>query len=137
MENKIFDNPVLSIHHDEDKNYMTVRWKPGCGNILSDRHAAGADIIRSKIMDKSPVRLMVDMSACSYGITPETGPWYKNPLFSMYGDLPRGKFAIVLPHNLAMHASFDAVTAHENLDLKTKIQYFKDRDQANDWLEKS
>lgn len=54
----------------------------------------------------------------------------------MYGDLPRGKFAIVLPHNLAMHASFDAVTAHENLDLKTKIQYFKDPRQANDWLSK-
>lgn len=49
-------------------------------------------------------------------------------------DLPSGKVAIVLPDNLTMHASFDAVSAHENLDLKTRIQYFKDSGQANGWL---
>ena len=133
---EIFDNPVLTIHHDEDKNFMIVKWKEDCGNILSDKYADEIEIIGSKIRAKAPEKLIVDMSGCSYSITPETGPWYENPIFSMYGDLPSGKVAIVLPYNLVMHASFDAVTAHENLGMKTKIQYFRNQEQANDWLSK-
>ncbi len=137
MIKEIFDNPVLTIRHDEDKNYMTVKWKAGCGNILSGEYTGETDIIRDKIRNIAPEKLMVDMSGCSYSITTETGPWYENTLFSMYGDLPPGRVAIILPFNLVMHASFDAVTAHENLDHKTKIQYFKDHEQAADWLKKS
>jgi hypothetical protein len=134
MNNEIFDNPVLTILHDEDNDYMTIKWKAGCGNILSNNYTDEVDIIKEKIRSESPGRLLVDMSGCSYSITSETGPWYKNNLFSMYGDPPPGKVAIVLPDNLTMHASFDAVSAHENLDTKTRIQYFKDSGQANDWL---
>ena len=136
MNKELFDSPVLTVHYDEDKNHMTIKWKASCGNILSDKYADETEIIRSKIRTKAPEKLMVDMSGCSYSITTDTGPWYENPLFSMYGELPSGRVAIILPYNLAMQASFDAVTAHENLDPKTKIQYFKDQKQASDWLEK-
>jgi hypothetical protein len=134
MNKEIFDNPLLTIRHDEDNDYMRIKWKAGCGNILSGNYEDEVEIIKEKIRSNSPERLLVDMSGCSYSITTETGPWYENALFRMYGDLPRGKVAIVLPYNLTMHASFDAVSAHESLDLKTSIQYFKDSGQAEDWL---
>jgi hypothetical protein len=136
MEKEVFENHVLIIRHDEEKNYMTIKWKAGCGNILSEKYADETNIIKEMIRTGVPDKLMVDMSGCSYSITSETGPWYENTLFSMYGDLPPGRVAIVLPSNLVMQASFDAVTAHENLDQNTRIQYFKDSGQADDWLNK-
>jgi hypothetical protein len=136
MDKELFNNAVLTIGHDQDNNLMRVTWKAGCGNILSDKYADEAEIIRNKVKSKAPDKLLVDMSGCSYSITTETGPWYNNTLFNMYGDLPHGRVAIVLPYNLAMHASFDAVTAHENLDMKTRIQYFKNVGQAEQWLNK-
>ncbi len=136
MDNTLFENEIIAVHYDESEDYMVIEWGEKCGNILDKDYAGEIDKIKEIIADTTPKKLLVDMSGCSYSITPDTGPWYKNTLFAMYGDISAGKVAIVLPHNLHSHAFFDAVTAHEDVDIKTRIQYFSDTSKAFDWLNK-
>jgi hypothetical protein len=134
MKTTIFENDFVTVNYDESESYMIIIWNKDCGNVINEQYSEIIDRTGEIITNKAPKRLLVDMSACSYSITPDTGPWYENTLFSMYGDLPHGKAAIVLPQNLNVQAFFDAVSAYENTDFKTKIQYFKDAGKAGDWL---
>ena len=134
MQKIIFNTDTVIIHYDESQDYMLIIWKKNCGNILNYKYSGEIADLSEVIKAKAPKKLMVDMAACTYSITSESGPWYENTLFSMYGELPHGKVAIILPNNLFVHAFFDAVSAHEKLDFNTNIQYFRDAGTAGDWL---
>lgn len=134
MNNTIFKSDIITVHYDDSEDYMVVEWEKECGNILDEDYSGEIDKIKEMVKDKTPEKLLVDMSGCSYSITPDTGPWYKNSLFEMYGEISANKVAIVLPHNLHTHAFFDSVAAHENVDFKTEIQYFSDTGKAFNWL---
>jgi hypothetical protein len=135
MKTKIVDNEIVVIYHFENEEFLMIRWQENCGNILNEKYSAEIDNLKQIISEMSPKKIMVDMTSCSYNLTPDTGPWYENKLFTLYNDVTHGKVALILPGNLWAHAFFEVVSAYESMDFKTEIQFFKDAGKAADWLE--
>jgi hypothetical protein len=134
MKTKISDNEAVAIHHSKDEEFLMIKWKKDCDNILDEKYSGEIDNLKQIISERAPKKIMVDMASCSYNLTPDTGPWYENKLFAWYNDLTYVKVALILPGNLWSHSFFEVVSAYDNTDFKTEIQFFKDADKAADWL---
>lgn len=136
MYRQIFNNDNITIAMDEKNETMVIDWKKECGNINNGKNTNEIEAMRNFINKVKPPKLLVNMSPCVYRISPDTGPWYENELFSMYADLPPRKIALIIPRNLFAHAFFDAASARENLDPNTRMQYFDELNKAKEWLDK-
>ncbi len=136
MYKQVFDNDYITIGLDEKEKIMVIDWKENCGNVLEEEYTGEKDSIRQYVLAEKPKKLLVNMAPCVYQIKPDTDPWYENPLFSMYADLPPKRIALIIPHNLFAQAFFDAARARENTDPNTRIQYFEDLKKAKYWLTK-
>lgn len=134
MLKQIFENDSVTINHDENNNTTEIKWKRTCGNILDETHTQLFNEIEELIKRVAPQKLLANMSECSYLITPDTGPWHKNPLFKMFSDLPPTRIAVVIPQNLFVNSSFDAARASEKTDANKKFNYFDNVQNAWDWL---
>ncbi len=134
MLKQVFENDFLSINHDENNNTSEIKWKRKCGNILDESHSQLLKTMSEIIKKIAPQKMLSNMSECNFFITPETGPWHKNPLFRVYSELPPSQIAVVIPQNLFVNSSFDAARASEELDENTKINYFDNAKNAWEWL---
>jgi hypothetical protein len=134
MIETIFENDFVIISQSSHNSILVIKWKGKCGNIIDQAHTALFEDIRNLIKNIAPVKLLADMSECDYHLTPDTGTWYENPMFAMYGELPPRQIAIILPQNLFVNAFFDAYRAHEVADTNVKIQYFEAAEKAWNWL---
>lgn len=134
MLKQIFDNEFVIVKHDRDKGIAVIKWKGKCGNIIDQKHTTLFDNIRNLIVNIAPEKLLADMSACDYHITPDSGTWFQNPIFAMYADLPPSRIALIIPQNLFVKAFFDAARAYDKTDPNTRLQYFEDTEKAWDWL---
>lgn len=133
MANQIFENDFVSINHDEKDSQLEIILKK-CGNILDETHIKLFEDISELIKQVAPQKLLANMSECNYLITPETGPWHKNPLYKMFSSLPPSRIAMVIPQNLFVNAFFDAAQASGESSTNTKFKYFDDAQQAWGWL---
>jgi hypothetical protein len=134
MFKQVFDNDFVIIKHDRDKGVAVLKWKGKCGNIIDQKHTTLFDDIRNLIKNISPEKLLADMSDCDYHLTPDTGTWFENPMFAMYGNLPPKQIAIIVPQNLFVNAFFDASRAYEITGPNVKLQYFEEAEKAWNWL---
>jgi len=134
MLKKIFENNFVIINHDENNNAIEIKWERTCGNILDETHTQLFNEIEELIKRLAPQKLLANMSECNYLITPETGPWYENPLFKMFSHLPPTRIAVVIPQNLFVNSFFDAAGAMEKSDANAKFNYFDSVKKAWEWL---
>lgn len=134
MSQPIYESDQLVMHHDKKLQTIQITWKKECGNILDEIHAADIEQIRTHIKEVAPPKILANMGNCQYLITSETGPGYENPLYKIFSDLPPSRFALVIPNNLFVNASFDATRAAEKASPGTDLKYFYDPEKAWEWL---
>lgn len=134
MLSQILDNEYVTISFDENNKTMFVEWKENCGNLADDKHLPEFKEIRSHIEAHAPDNLIADMSACDYHLTPDSGPWFETPLFSIYFSISLKRIALIIPHNVFVTAPFDAERAYEVMGPNTELQYFANSKKAWDWL---
>jgi hypothetical protein len=135
MPLQILNNVYVVINYEKDENIAVIEWKEKCGNLMDPKHDNLFEDIRELIQKVAPLKLLTDMSACEYHVDADTGTWFENPIYALYADLPPIYIAIILPRNFFVKAFFEASLFYEKVDPSKKLQYFKEKEKAWDWLQ--
>jgi hypothetical protein len=134
MSQTIYESDRMVMYHDEKQQAIQITWKKECGNILDKVHAPDIEKIRTIIKETAPSNILANMVNCQYLLTPDTGPGFENPLYTIFSDLPPSRIALVIPKNLFVNASFDATRAAEKASPGTNLKYFYNPEKAWEWL---
>lgn len=123
----------VSLKQINNGEITLINWNDGCANLLDQAHLKQIEQINNRLNQLKPPKLLVDLSACQYVITSAANNWHDNTLFELFGTSKPRAMAFVVPSNLFNHVLFEA-TQEQMEQHSTKVQYFREREKAIDWL---
>jgi len=122
-----------SLKQINEGEITLLSWNDECANLLDQAHLKQIEQVNNRLNQLKPRKLLVDLSSCQYLITSAANNWHNNTLFGLFGTSKPRAMAFVVPSNLFNHLLFEA-TEERMGQHHTKLQYFREREKAIDWL---
>ncbi|MBN2174486.1 MAG: hypothetical protein JW731_10150 [Bacteroidales bacterium] len=129
------DDDLVNISLHRDTGIVNLTWKASCGNLLDEEHSKEMEEIKRRMEKMKPKKLLVNLQNCQYFLSPKKYAWYNFTLFSLFGRSQPQALAFVAPSNLFNQLAFEA-NLESTKKHRTKVQYFRDHEKAEKWLER-
>ncbi len=133
MQN-IFKHEIFVTSYSENEELLKFRWTGECGNITRPEYKHEFEMVNRTLKMVSFRKAIFDFRECNYYIHPNEYSDESKSIFSRI-RFPSGTFIVlIVPENLLFYARYE-VNRTNLVNTGTIIQYFRDKEKAEKWLE--